>query len=63
MCALGYQALMPVSFALTVAAPLYYAWVIWDDWWRSPLFLATVLMLPLKWVPWADMCLVWPGLI
>ncbi|EFN54093.1 hypothetical protein CHLNCDRAFT_136217 [Chlorella variabilis] len=58
-----YEAFMPVSFLAAVAVPLWYAWVLWDDWWRSPIFLALLLTAPLKWVPWADMCLVWPGLI
>ena len=58
-----YQAFMPVSFLAAVALPLWYSWVLWDDWWRSPVLLATLLMSPLKWVPWADKCLVWPGLV
>ena len=60
---LVWQAFMPVSFLAAVAAPLYYAWVLWDDWYVSPVFLATLLTAPMKWVPWADKCLVWPGLI
>jgi hypothetical protein len=60
---LVYQAFMPVSFAACVGVPLYYSWVLWDNWWVSPVFLATLLASPLKWVPWADKCLVWPGLI
>ncbi|KAL4440317.1 hypothetical protein ABPG75_003318 [Micractinium tetrahymenae] len=58
-----YQAFMPVSLAVTVLLPLYYSWVLWDAWWASPIFLATLVTAPMKWVPWADKCLLWPGLI
>lgn len=54
---------MPVSFLATVCVPFYYAWLLWDRWWLSPIFLATLATAPLKWVPWADKWLVWPGLI
>ena len=40
-----------------------YSWVMWDNWWASPVFLATLATAPLKWVPWADKCWLWPGLI
>ncbi len=58
-----YQAFMPVSLAITVLLPLYYSWVLWDAWWVSPIFLATLITAPMKWVPWADKCLLWPGII
>ena len=54
---------MPVSLLAAVLVPLYYSWALWDRWWLSPIFVATLLMAPMKWVPWAEMCLVWPGLI
>ena len=60
---LVWQAFMPVSLAACVLAPLYYSWVLWDNWWVSPIFLATLLTAPMKWVPWAEVCLLWPGII
>ncbi len=54
---------MPVSFLFALAMPWYYAWVVWDRWWLSPVFLGLALMTPLKFVPWAEFCWVWPGLI
>lgn len=60
---LAYQVFIPVSVACALAVPLYYAWALWDRWWLSPIFLGTLLMAPLKFVPWAPICLLWPGLI
>ncbi|PSC67869.1 putative magnesium transporter NIPA9 isoform A [Micractinium conductrix] len=45
---LVWQAFMPVSLAACVLAPLYYSWVLWDNWWVSPIFLATLLTAPMK---------------
>ena len=58
-----YQAFVPVSLAVAVLGPLYFSWLLWDRWWLSPVFLATLAMAPMKWVPWAQMCLLWPGVI
>lgn len=58
-----YHAFTPVSVALSAVLPLYFAWVAWDAWWRSPVFLATLLLAPLKWVPWAAPCWLWPGVL
>ncbi|KAI7837773.1 hypothetical protein COHA_008402 [Chlorella ohadii] len=58
-----YQSLMPLSVAAALMVPLWYSWVMWDNWWASPVFLATLATAPLKWVPWADKCWLWPGLI
>jgi hypothetical protein len=60
---LVFEAFMPVAFVPAVLLPLWYAWVLWDDWWRSPVFLGLLLTAPMKWLPWAEMSLVWPGLI
>jgi hypothetical protein len=54
---------MPVAFLPAVVLPLYYAWLGWDQWWRSPVFLGLLLTAPMKWLPWAEMSLVWPGVI
>lgn len=58
-----YMALMPVSFILTVVLPGLYAWIMWDDWWKSPVFAAMLVMAPLKYVPWSGLwCWLWPGI-
>ncbi len=62
-CTVLYEVCVPVSMVAALAVPLYYAWVLWDRWWLSPVFLAVLFMAPLKFCPWADICLVWPGLI
>jgi len=54
---------MPVSLAVALVAPLVLAWVQQDDWWWSPIFWGTLVTAPMKWVPWAETCLVWPGLM
>jgi len=60
---LFYMALMPVSFTLTVVLPGLYAWIMWDDWWKSPVFAAMLVMTPLKYVPWSGLwCWLWPGI-
>lgn len=63
LATLVYEAFVPVTFLAAVALPLYHAWVLWDDWWRSPIFVALLVTAPMKWVPWAEMSLIWPGLI
>eukprot|EP00887_Chlorella_sp_A99_P002414 scaffold10.g2414.t1 len=62
---LVYQAFIPVSFLLSIVAPLYFAWGVWDRWWLSPVLLASLAIAPLKWVPWGGgaFCWVWPGLL
>lgn len=62
-------AVLPSSIVLRASFPCppyhtrRYSWVVWDAWWASPVFLATLATAPLKWVPWADKCWIWPGLI
>lgn len=58
-----YELFLPVSVTFALLLPLYFAWVIWDDWWRSPLFVGMAIMAPIKFVPWAEMCWIWPGII
>ena len=52
-----------IPFGLLPKSMSRYSRVMWDNWWASPVFLATLATAPLKWVPWADKCWLWPGLI
>lgn len=63
VCTVVYELFVPVSVLVALVLPLYYAWVGWDRWWVSPVFLGLLLITPLKFVPWAEICWVWPGLI
>ena len=54
---------IPVSVIGALVLPLYYAWLLYDKWWLSPIFIALLVMTPLKFCPWAEICLLWPGIV
>lgn len=58
-----YEAFVPVSLLVAVLIPLFYAGTLWETWYTSPVFLGLLLIAPVKFVPWAEFCLVWPGLL
>lgn len=62
---LAFHAFTPVSFLFNGAAPLYLAWVLWDRWYLSPIFVASLIMWPLKFAPWGLIYFswVWPGVV
>ncbi|KAL6774128.1 hypothetical protein ACKKBG_A23875 [Auxenochlorella protothecoides x Auxenochlorella symbiontica] len=65
--ALLYQGMLPVSFLLCGVIPFYFAWIMWDRWWASPVGLALLLTWPMKFPPWVfwstHFAWVWPGLV
>lgn len=49
----GYEALAPVSVFWAILLPSHAAWVLYDRWYVSPVFLGMLALMPLKFVPWA----------
>ncbi len=62
-CTVLYEMFIPVSVVGALVLPLYYAWVLYDNWWLSPIFIALLVMTPLKFCPLSEICLLWPGII
>mmetsp|Transcript_45336 Transcript_45336/g.116044 ORF Transcript_45336/g.116044 Transcript_45336/m.116044 type:complete len:231 (-) Transcript_45336:13-705(-) len=49
--ACAWQAVIPVSFVLSIVIPSILSWIIWDGY-MSPIGLSMVLLVPFKFVPW-----------
>jgi hypothetical protein len=62
---LAFHAFTPVSALFNGALPLYAAWALWERWYLSPVFVASLIMWPLKFAPWglAYFSWVWPGVV
>lgn len=58
-----WQVFVPVSLTFGLLLPLLLSWVKWDVWHHSPVFWGLLFTVPMKFVPWVKIWLVWPGLL
>lgn len=55
-----YQGLVPVSFVLSLALPMFISYIVWRNPLWSPIGLSILLISPLKWLPGVKWCWLLP---